>query len=74
METIGKPIVFNIRVLGALLGITPLVREESLLTEILQQVSKETADLYGSPGNYVVGANIAGFVKVVNSMIDQGVV
>jgi len=27
-----------------------------------------------APGNYVVGANIAGFVKVVDSMIDQGVV
>ncbi len=29
---------------------------------------------YGEPGNYLVGANIAGFVKVVNAMIDQGVV
>ena len=34
----------------------------------------ETAEQYGSPGNYVVGANIAGFVKVVDAMIDQGVV
>jgi len=25
-------------------------------------------------GNYVVGANIAGFVKVADSMLDQGVV
>ncbi len=34
----------------------------------------ETAEQYGTPGNYVVGANIAGFVKVVDAMIDQGVV
>jgi glutamate dehydrogenase (NADP+) len=29
---------------------------------------------YGTPGNYVNGANIAGFLKVANAMIDQGVV
>jgi glutamate dehydrogenase (NADP+) len=29
---------------------------------------------YGHPGNYMMGANIAGFVKVVNAMLDQGVV
>ncbi|MBU1342148.1 MAG: NADP-specific glutamate dehydrogenase [Proteobacteria bacterium] len=29
---------------------------------------------YGTPGNYVNGANIAGFVKVADSMMDQGVV
>ncbi|MEN8142061.1 MAG: NADP-specific glutamate dehydrogenase [Thermodesulfobacteriota bacterium] len=29
---------------------------------------------YGDPGNYVAGANIAGFVKVVNAMLDQGLV
>lgn len=34
----------------------------------------ETASHYGFPDNYVVGANIAGFVKVVDAMIDQGVV
>ncbi len=34
----------------------------------------DTAEQYGSPGNYVVGANIAGFVKVAEAMIDQGVV
>ena len=33
-----------------------------------------TAEEYGCPGNYVTGANIAGFVKVADSMIDQGVV
>ncbi len=29
---------------------------------------------YGTPGNYVDGANIAGFLKVANAMLDQGVV
>lgn len=29
---------------------------------------------YGTPGNYVNGANIAGFVKVADSMMDHGVV
>jgi glutamate dehydrogenase (NADP+) len=33
-----------------------------------------TAEEYGAPGNYVLGANIAGFVKVADAMIDQGVV
>ena len=32
------------------------------------------ADEYGQPGNYVMGANIAGFVKVADAMLDQGVV
>jgi len=32
------------------------------------------AEQYGTPGNYVNGANIAGFVKVVDAMIDQGLV
>jgi glutamate dehydrogenase (NADP+) len=34
----------------------------------------ETAERFGSPGNYVAGANIAGFLKVADSMIDQGIV
>jgi glutamate dehydrogenase (NADP+) len=34
----------------------------------------ETAATYGTPGNLVNGANIAGFVKVANSMLDQGLV
>ena len=32
------------------------------------------AEEYGMPGNYLAGANIAGFVKVVNAMLDQGLV
>jgi glutamate dehydrogenase (NADP+) len=34
----------------------------------------EAAASYGTPGNYVNGANIAGFMKVANSMLDQGIV
>ncbi len=34
----------------------------------------ETAAEYGAPGNYVMGANIAGFVKVADAMLDQGLV
>ncbi len=34
----------------------------------------ETAEAYGTPGNLVNGANIAGFLKVANAMIDQGLV
>ncbi len=34
----------------------------------------EASGEYGSPGNYVDGANIAGFVKVADAMIDQGLV
>jgi len=34
----------------------------------------ETAIEYGEPGNNLLGANIAGFVKVADSMLDQGLV
>ena len=33
-----------------------------------------TADRFGTPGNYVNGANIAGFLKVADAMMDQGLV
>lgn len=33
-----------------------------------------TADRFGTPGNYVNGANIAGFLKVADAMLDQGLV
>ena len=36
--------------------------------------SSEAAEQYGTPGNLVNGANIAGFIKVANAMLDQGVV
>jgi glutamate dehydrogenase (NADP+) len=44
------------------------------IMKAIHKVSWETAEEYGRPGNYVVGANIAGFVKVADAMLDQGVV
>ncbi len=35
---------------------------------------RETADAFNTPGNYVNGANIAGFLKVADAMMDQGLV
>ena len=35
---------------------------------------RKTAEAYGTPGNYVNGANIAGFLKVADAMMDQGLV
>jgi len=54
-------------------------REEvdNRLRMIMQSIHKtclEAAEQYGKPGNYVVGANIAAFVKVADAMLDQGVV
>ena len=35
---------------------------------------EDAAKRYGAEGNYVAGANIAGFEKVANAMIAQGIV
>jgi len=40
----------------------------------IHQSCFETAEKYGTPGNLVNGANIAGFLKVANAMLDQGLV
>jgi glutamate dehydrogenase (NADP+) len=40
----------------------------------IHDASANAAAEYGTPGNYVNGANIAGFVKVADTMLDQGVV
>jgi len=40
----------------------------------IHQTCLDTSAEYGEPGNYLVGANIAGFVKVVDAMLDQGLV
>jgi glutamate dehydrogenase (NADP+) len=39
----------------------------------IHQNAFETAEKYGKPGNYVFGANIAGFLKVAEAMMAQGV-
>ncbi|MGW8303968.1 MAG: NADP-specific glutamate dehydrogenase [Desulfobacterales bacterium] len=45
-----------------------------MIMKSIHQTSLEAAEQYGTPGNYVNGANIAGFVKVVDAMLDQGLV
>lgn len=55
----------------------PRKEVESRLKHIMQSIHHtclDAAEEYGMPGNYMVGANIAGFVKVVNAMLDQGLV
>jgi glutamate dehydrogenase (NADP+) len=57
----------------------PWTREEvdnrlQLIMKNIHSTCVEMADRFGTPGNYVNGANIGGFLKVADSMIDQGVV
>ena len=55
----------------------PRQEVESRLQIIMKSIHKtclEAAEKYGAPGNYMDGANIAGFVKVVEAMMDQGLV
>jgi glutamate dehydrogenase (NADP+) len=40
----------------------------------IHKVCFETAEQYGTPGNLVNGANIAGYLKVADAMIEQGLV
>jgi glutamate dehydrogenase (NADP+) len=50
---------------------------EQRLTEIMVGIHDRcasTADEYGDPGNYVLGANIGGFVKVADAMLAQGLI
>jgi glutamate dehydrogenase (NADP+) len=45
-----------------------------LIMKSIHQACVETAARFDSPGNYVDGANIAGFLKVADAMLDQGLV
>jgi len=50
---------------------------DTKLHGIMQAIHRscvQAAEEYGTPGNYVNGANIAGFVKVADSMMDQGLI
>jgi glutamate dehydrogenase (NADP+) len=50
---------------------------DARLHQIMINIHKSCVDAatrFGTPGNYVNGANIAGFLKVADSMIDQGLV
>jgi len=45
-----------------------------LIMKSIHKTCLDAAEEYGMPGNYLAGANIAGFVTVVNAMLDQGLV
>jgi glutamate dehydrogenase (NADP+) len=44
------------------------------IMKAIHKTCRTTAERFGTPGNYVNGANIGGFLKVANAMLDQGVV
>jgi glutamate dehydrogenase (NADP+) len=55
----------------------PRKEVDERLKQIMKSIHRTCVDAgetYGVHGNYVAGANIAGFVKVVNAMLDQGLV
>ena len=57
----------------------PWTREEvdnrlQMIMKSIHTTCVETAEKFGTPGNYVNGSNIGGFLKVADSMMDQGVV
>jgi len=45
-----------------------------LIMKTIHSTCVDAAEQYGAAGNYEAGANIAGFVKVVDAMLDQGLV
>jgi glutamate dehydrogenase (NADP+) len=54
----------------------PREKVDAQLQQIMRSIHNQVtvaAEEYGHPGNYVVGANIAGFTKVANAMIDEQV-
>jgi glutamate dehydrogenase (NADP+) len=44
------------------------------IMKAIHRACRDTAEEFGTPGNYVNGANIAGFLKVADAMLDQGLV
>lgn len=57
----------------------PWTREEvderlHMIMKNIHNTCLQTAERFGTPGNYVNGANIGGFLKVADAMLDQGVV
>ncbi len=48
-------------------------RLQQIMTKI-HETCLSTSERFGTPGNYVNGANIAGFLKVADAMLDQGLV
>lgn len=52
-------------------------RVEDELAQIMRDIHRvtyETAERYGAPGDYVTGANIAGFERVADAMLAQGLI
>ncbi|MEX2661771.1 MAG: NADP-specific glutamate dehydrogenase [Vicinamibacterales bacterium] len=49
-------------------------RELRNIMKAIHRACRETSEAYGVPGNYCHGANIAGFLKVADAMLDQGLV
>lgn len=50
---------------------------EERLEQIMESIHRlcaDTADTYGSPGNYVRGANMASFIRVSEAMLSMGIV
>jgi glutamate dehydrogenase (NADP+) len=45
-----------------------------IIMKSIHKTCVDVAEKYGTPGNYVNGANIGGFIKVADAMIDQGIV
>ena len=55
----------------------PKEEVDNRLHQIMKSIHdtcRDTAERFGTPGNYVNGANIAGFLKVADAMMDQGLV
>lgn len=57
----------------------PWMREEvdnrlRMIMKSIHATCVQVSDRFGTPGNYVNGANIGGFLKVADAMMDQGVV
>lgn len=49
-------------------------RRLQAIMHAIHNAAYQAAAEYGMPGNYVAGANIAGFVKVADAMLEQGLV
>ena len=50
---------------------------EARLEDIMSDIHRncvETADEFDAPGDYVMGANLAGYIKVADAMVAQGVI
>jgi len=50
---------------------------ENRLAEVMKNIHRncfETAEEFGVPGNYVAGANVAGFIKVAKAMVAHGLI